>query len=101
VPSGSTEVVTTDFYSLNENRWMAAIPSGDQAQYERQLTIQQFSWRDIAGIDEAPEGLGRLDTPLDGSVDTANVQFKLLDIEVTNNRTLGAPPYRIRALQAF
>ena len=94
VPAGSTLVQRQQFYSLKTNQWLAVIPSGDQSQYTRQLSLRQFSFADVADD-------GTFDTPLDGGAEPGNIQFKSFELEIGNNRSLEAPLYRVRALQSF
>jgi len=94
LPVGQTLVERQQFYSLKTNQWLTAIPSGDQAQYQRTLRLRQYSFADVAED-------GTFDSPLDGGAEPGNIQFKAFELEIANNRTVGAPPYRTRALQAF
>ncbi len=96
LPVGDTELATRDVLPLELNRWIdpTALPAGDQIQYDRTTTVQQFNFADIQ-----PDG--RLDTPLAGGTDPNTVHLKLIEVEVTNNRTLGAPPYRVRTIQSY
>jgi len=94
VPVGQTLVERQQFFTLKGNQWLAAVPSGDQAQYERVLRLRQYSFADVAED-------GDFDTPLDGGAEPGNIQFKAFELEITNDRMVGAPPYRVRALQSF
>lgn len=96
VPVGSNVLETTDFWSLEHNDWLAAIDTaaGDQAQYTRTARLRQFSYRDIAED-------GDFDTPLPGGADPANIQFKVVEVEIANQRMVGAPNFRVRALTSF
>lgn len=94
LPAGQTLLERRQFYTLEGNQWLDTLPSGQQAQYERVLRLRQYSFADVADD-------GTFDTPLDGGAEPGNIQFKAFEMEVSNNRSVGAPPYRVRALQAF
>lgn len=94
VPVGETLVERRQFFTLTGNQWLATVPSGEQAQYERLLRLRQYSFADVAED-------GDFDTPLDGGAEPGNIQFKAFELEITNNRMVGAPPYRVRGLQSF
>lgn len=94
LPAGQTLIERRQFFTLHGNQWLAAVPAGDEAQYERLFRLQQFSFADISED-------GDFDTPLDGGAEPGNIQFKAFELEITNNRMVGAPPYRVRALQSF
>lgn len=94
LPVGQTLVERQQFFTLDGNQWLDTVPSGDTAQYERVLRLRQYSFADVAED-------GTFDVPLDGGAEPGNIQFKAFEMEITNDRTIGAPPYRVRALQSF
>jgi hypothetical protein len=94
VPPGETEVVTTDFYLLNANRWVDTVPSGDRGQYERRTTVRQFNISDL--LDN-----GVLDSPMPGDATPSFVHLKVVDVRIEGERTEGSPPFEVRVVQAF
>jgi len=96
LPAGVDTLTNTDYWSLMHNDWQTTIDTsgGDQPQYTRTARVQQFSYRDVAED-------GDFDTPLVGGTDPANIQFKVIEVEIANDRMVGAPNFLVRAVTSF
>ena len=96
VPTGSTSLVSQDFYTLTGHDWVTTVPSTDLAQYTRTSTIQQYSASDL-DLDET------LDSPLDGGVGSEFVHIKRITMTIQNARRYfsGAGAYRVLAVQTY
>jgi Tfp pilus assembly protein PilV len=84
---GTTQTQATDFWLLDENRWvldMTPFPT-DRAQFTRTTTVEQFQLTDLTDN-------GVLDTPLDGSAPGGTVHIKRITAQVVNARTALAGP---------
>lgn len=96
VPAGQPTRTTTEVYSLLHNEWIlpADLAAGDEAQYTRTQRLQQFQLSDLTDN-------GLLDNPLPGGTATTFVQLKRIEIEIQNERMLGAPPFTVQTLHVF
>jgi hypothetical protein len=96
LPAGVTQTTTTEVYSLLHNEWIlpADLTAGDEAQYTRTVQLEQFQLSDLTDD-------GRLDTPLPGGSLTTFVQLKRLEIQIQNERLVGAPPFTVQTLHVF
>jgi len=96
LPAGQPQRTVQQVYSLNYNEWIlpADLVSGDQAQYTRTLRLEQYQLSDLT-----EDGL--LDNPLPGGTDDSFVQLRLLEIQLDNERTVGAPPFVAQTLHVF
>lgn len=96
LPDGVTTSTADDAFLLDGNRWVAAsaIPSGDQARFERTTTVRQYNVADL--LDN-----GALDNPLPGGWTPSQVHLKVVDVSVANPRMQDAPPYAVRVIQAY
>lgn len=93
IPAGATERVITDNWLLNGDQWSATVPVGDQAQFIRTVTIQQFSVADATDDDD-----DAFETPLDGSAPPTSVHAKRFQIDITNPRS-GGNVFRVVSVQ--
>jgi len=96
LPAGQAVRTTTQVYSLLHNEWIlpADLAAGDEAQYTRTERLQQFQLSDLTDN-------GQLDNPLPGGTAPTFVQLKRIEIQIQNERTLGAPPFTVQTLHVF
>lgn len=92
---GVTQRDITQVYSLKHNEWVLPtdLASGDEAQYTRTLRLEYFQFDDLED--------GSLDDPLAGDFDPTYIQLKRLQIQIQNERTVGAPPFIAQTLHVF
>lgn len=93
IPAGATESVLTDNWLLNGDQWSTTVPAGDQAQFIRTVTIQQFSVADATDDDT-----DAFETALDGSAPPTSVHVKRFQVDITNPRT-GGNVFRVVSVQ--
>jgi len=93
---GKTSLPSTDFFALGANSWGSTVPSGDRAQYIRNVQVEWFGANDLEFDDS-------LDTPLDGGVGGGGVQIKRITLQMQNARRYfrGPSTYRVIALQTY
>jgi hypothetical protein len=84
VPPAAMSLVATDSWLLNGDRWSATIPAGDQAQFTRDVTIEQFGVADALDDDT-----DLFETPLSGDTAPGSVHMKRFRVDVTNPRAGG------------
>ena len=88
-----TTLVAVDYFSLHDQTWGAAIATGDQAQYTRTTTLEQFSAVDL-------EDDGTLDVALGFDALPGQVQLKRITMLLQKPRTLGDADYTVVALKS-
>ena len=109
MPIGSTSVVVTDTLALKRvasptgggdqtisARWElpAALGSDDVPVMNRQRTLQQFAFSDLADNQT-------FDDPLDGATEPRLVHFKVIDLTLQDATGAASRPYQLRVVQAY
>ncbi len=94
IPVGSTEIQSTNYFLMEGRKWDASVPGTDQARWQRDATVRQFSIGDL--FDN-----GTLDNALPGDATPSFVHLKTIEVSIQNGRSPGAPTYDVRVLQVF
>lgn len=99
LPDGADRGTRTDFWLLEGDRWAAAVPVGDRAQFQRFTTIDQFG---VSSVVDDDEDLFDAGTELPGGTVAADIHYKRLTTDIVNPRVDGpGGTYRIVTIHTY